>query len=1286
MDRLKVPELKAEAKRLGLRRFSRLRKAELVDAINQALERERERARNLSPIFDEPVPEINSQIIQPTWAVKKNQDQIQRRKVEEKNRQEIRELEEMLGLRKPTSPSLPKIKISTLEEIEKDKKISKLKEINRIRAKITETATALSGFARQFRIESEGNFDESEFMQFVKPDVLRLMRENRQTRIRLILNCYMTRTDLTNGNIITAYPYFHSQTIENHEGTNESEIIDSMIETIKERFQNFTNRGSNWVLERVLSLDVQMTQYIPLRGRSYIPLPKILANKKAIINMKNDDNECFKWCVTRALFPADKHPERIDKNLRENSKRLNWNGLKFPIDVKQITHFEKSNQNISINVFGFQEVVYPLKIFKAPERQHQINLLLIADCEKKHYCLIKDMSKLLSSQITKHNGSIHICLRCLNAFQTNEKLEIHKEICQSNEFIEMPEEGTFIQFENHIRSQKMPFVIYADFESLVESISGCEPNPKNCFTNQFQKHKPCGFCYHIKCSFNENLSKTVTYRMKSENADISQIFVEMIEDDITRIQNIPPKPLIMTQNDWKDFNESTKCGICQEEFEEDEKKVRDHCHFTGKFRGAAHNSCNLKYRKPWFTPVIFHNLQNYDAHLFVKNLGKTEGDIRCIPNNEEKYISFTKKIIVGSWIDKEGKEHLIRHDIRFIDSFKFMASSLDALVKNLERDKKIETKKSLLREKLKERGKTLEEEKLSEEEKKELGEKLDLLSKKGVYPYDFMDNINKFQETNLPPKEKFYSKLNDEHITQQDFEHAQKVWKTFKCKNMGVYHDLYLKTDVLLLADVFEEFRNVCLENYELDPAWYFTSPGLAWDASLKKTEVKLELLTDIDMLQMIEKGTRGGVSMISNRFGKANNKYMKDFNPEKPSTFIPYLDANNLYGWAMCEPLPVGGFEWVDEKEFNDWRNFPCILEVDLDYPKELHDLHNDLPLAPERIIVNNVEKLIPTLNKKEKYVIHHRNLKQYLQMGLKLKKIHRIIKFKEEAWLKPYIELNTKLRANGKNDFEKDFFKLMNNSVFGKTMENIRKRVDIKLVNNRFSALRFAAKPNFESCTIFDENLIAIHMKRVKLLFDKPIYCGMSILDISKTLIFDFHYDYIKPKYQEKAKLLFTDTDSLCYEMETDDFFQDISADVKEKFDTSNFPKIHPSNIPTGINKKVIGMMKDEAGGKIIEEFVGLRSKLYSVRMYEDKKEEKKCKGIKKSVIKKTITHQDYKDCLISGKKQMRSMNIIRSYKHEIFTETVNKIALSANDDKRVIREDGIHTFAKGHYKITK
>ena len=277
----------------------------------------------------------------------------------------------------------------------------------------------------------------------------------------------------------------------------------------------------------------------------------------------------------------------------------------------------------------------------------------------------------------------------------------------------------------------------------------------------------------------------------------------------------------------------------------------------------------------------------------------------------------------------------------------------------------------------------------------------------------------------------------------------------------------------------------------------------------------------------------------------------------------------------------------------------------MDLEYPKELHDLHNDYPLAPERLKIGNAEKLIPNLFDKEKYIVHHHSLKQYEELGLKIKKIHRGIKFREEPWMKSYIELNTDLRAKGKNDFEKDFFKLMNNSVFGKTMENIRNRVDVRLVNDRKKAKKLSAKPSFKHLTTFDENLIAFHMKRTKLIFDKPVYCGMTIIDLSKTLMYDFHYNYILPKYGKKEKLLFTDTDSLCYEIETEDFFQDISNDVEAKFDTSNFEKNHPSEIPVGKNKKVPGMMKDEAGGKIIEEFVGLKAKLYSYKMFEGKEE---------------------------------------------------------------------------------
>ncbi|XP_072023065.1 uncharacterized protein [Amphiura filiformis] len=449
--------------------------------------------------------------------------------------------------------------------------------------------------------------------------------------------------------------------------------------------------------------------------------------------------------------------------------------------------------------------------------------------------------------------------------------------------------------------------------------------------------------------------------------------------------------MIFGRQDRKVFEESTHCHICKALLtpnDEENYNVRDHCHFTGKFRGAAHNNCNLNYRTPKFFPVIFHNLAGYDAHLFIKNLGKPEGEIDCIPNNEEKYISFTKKIVVGSFVDKEGKEVEVKRDLRFIDSFKFMASGLSKLVDNLSNFP------------------TMEEFFPSEEKRR-------LLVRKGVYPYDHVNSLEKLQETRLPLKEAFYSKLIEEEISDEDYQHAQKVWNAFDMKTMREYHDLYLKSDVLLLADVFENFRKVCLENYELDPLWYYTAPGLAYDAMLKTTRVTLNLLTDIDMAMMIEKGIRGGVSMISTRYSEANNKYMGDqYDPSKPSRYIQYLDANNLYGWAMSQPLPTGDFKWMTPRQLDDWTTHPCILEVDLKYPQELHNLHDNYPLAPERVTVNKVEKLIPNLRDKEKYVIHHQALKQYLDLGLKLTKVHRGIKFREEPFMGKYIDLNTKLR----------------------------------------------------------------------------------------------------------------------------------------------------------------------------------------------------------------------------------------------------------------------------------
>ena len=395
--------------------------------------------------------------------------------------------------------------------------------------------------------------------------------------------------------------------------------------------------------------------------------------------------------------------------------------------------------------------------------------------------------------------------------------------------------------------------------------------------------------------------------------------------------------------------------------------------------------------------------------------------------------------------------------------------------------------------------------------------------RKGVFPYDYFDSLEKLTETKLPPIEEFYSRLNNKNISTSDYEHAEKVWKKFNMSTFKDYHDLYMKTDVLLLSDVFETFRDVCMKNYKLDPCWYYTSPGLSWDAMLKKTKIELDLLHDPNMLLMIEKGIRGGISMISKRYAKANNKYMKDYSPQEEDVFIKYLDANNLYGWAMSQNMPYAGFKWMGKEDIKYWHKRSCILEVDLEYPKELHELHNEYPLAPEPLIVNKVEKLIPNLKDKEKYVVHHSTLKKYLSLGLKIKKIHRGILFLEKPWLAEYIDLNTQLRTKGTNDFEKDFFKLMNNSVFGKTMENIRNRQEIKLCNSEEQVKSLIGKPNYKRRTIFSENLVAVHMNLTELIFNKPIYVGMSILDLSKELMYDFHYNYIKKKYESKAELLF-------------------------------------------------------------------------------------------------------------------------------------------------------------------
>ena len=606
-EQLTMPVLKNHARERGLKRYSRLRKSELIRRLREQpiLEWDNDATMTNVP-FLTPTPYIPpSSTTTPTPPSNTIKDLI-------------KYLDNVKEVPKSVSPNLRKLK-EKIDDIYKRKRIFE----------VVESDSALRNFANVYTIDGKDGFDPQSFMDGARENIISILRNNRNTKVKLIFKCYMISE---RDNLIKDFP-FHSEIEINVEGTNENEIYTTMIDTILERIANLINGssggGSGWIFYKIIKLELHTVSYRPLRGNTWIPLPKELSDKKALINMKNQDNKCFIWPVLRALNPTNNHPERIDKELMEKEDTLNMKGIEYPVSLKDISKFEKQNPEISITVLGFNEKdkVYPLHVSEyIYNRKHNIILLLIERDGVKHYCLVKNPSRLLSKQVSAHKGGTHICFRCLNPFWSHKSLEKHWEYCKNHEAVKinMPEKGTILKFKHHDRSEKLPFIIYADTEALIKEMQNCDPNPLYSYTKKYQKHKPISFSYYIK-SFDNNVYKSKLRKYTGEDA--MEKFVDWIEEDVKDIANIPDvKMMKLSPNELKRFNEATKCWICKGEFDDtsDEKgyrkneKVKDHCHYTGRFRGAAHNYCNLKYKKPNVTPVVFHNLSGYDSHLFIK--------------------------------------------------------------------------------------------------------------------------------------------------------------------------------------------------------------------------------------------------------------------------------------------------------------------------------------------------------------------------------------------------------------------------------------------------------------------------------------------------------------------------------------------------------------------------------------------------------------------------------------------------------------------------------------------
>ena len=483
------------------------------------------------------------------------------------------------------------------------------------------------------------------------------------------------------------------------------------------------SEASGWVVHQVRRHYINIVKYNPPEGSSYIKLPAELQHAmKGLINIKNDDNQCFRWCHIRRFNPQEMNPQRIKKSDRLLVDNYDYTGVEFPVSTKHYSRIEAQSK-VNVNVLGYENKHF-FPIYISTGGHEELNLLLLSEGEKQHYVRISNFIRLMRNH-TKHNNKKHFCMHCVTGFISEEVLAKHKENCISingRQGIQMPRKGSKVQFQDHHRQMPVPFVIYADFEAITEKVSGCQPIAEKSFTDKYQQHTACSYGYKLVCCYDDYYSKPVKIYRGEE--PVNKFMREMIKEvDYCKatMRKHFRKSLVMSYDDEEMFKATELCHICGEQYKKKDVRVRGHCHVKGNYRGSAHQDCNLKLKlnpSNVKIPVIFHNVRWYDAHFIMQVIGKiSKGQnlsINCIPNNMEYYMAFT-----------------LGNNLVFLDSFQFMASSLDRLAPNLPEDKYKYTSGVFK------------------------NEQLTLMKGKGVYPYNCMDSFQKFGYNQLPNRRAF---------------------------------------------------------------------------------------------------------------------------------------------------------------------------------------------------------------------------------------------------------------------------------------------------------------------------------------------------------------------------------------------------------------------------------------------------------------------------------------------------------------------------------------------------
>ena len=1019
---------------------------------------------------------------------------------------------------------------------------------------------------------------------------------------------------------------------------------------------------------------------------------KAVPGRKYLIdlNIPRKCHQCFLIAYVQAFLPNS----GIDKSTRtrltlERIAEVNTKGVKMPMKLSRLMYFEKQNVHMKMGVNVFMWAggygMLPLYRSKANPEFPRSNTLLLETPKGWHFVYISNFTNMCNAL---HPRRRFVCENCLAKFSRESALQKHRKLCLTTSFqiVSYPPKDYFSEFDAFEKKVRKPIIGFADFETKLVPVSseenglrfncaicssGEESGMEQCRHNTRHLHDQIPMSFYI-IFVDMKTKQIVAESCGKRDEGLMELFYHELDGLVKKVSGKLQryKKEIPAYEFFKEA-EGRFCYLCKKEFQKGDIRVRDHCHYGGQLLGISHQKCNLN-RRDWQQkiPVFLHNLANFDAHLLVSGLTqwKTDRDkmrLAGLPLNSERFRTVTV------------------NRIQFVDSLHFLSASLADLVDDLSSDG---AHTFPLLKQLKP-GMTEQE--------------LSMIKRKGFFPYEWATSLELLQNTRLlPDRQCFYSKLKGSTITEAEYVHALNVYDLFDCRNMEDYMELYLKTDVLLLAEVFCAFCDVIYNRFELDPANYISLPQLSWDMCLKLTGSKLQISADPDVHLLPEVNIRGGLSFAGLRHAIVENDF----------EHIIYIDANNLYGGTMMQKLPCEEYRWLSDQEINcvDWSGLDCedeygyIVECDLSYPEELHDFHNNFPLAAETMTIRyedlssyskrvlaelrgekkakayKAEKLCATLKDKMNYVCHGLNLQFYLQKGLKLKAVHRVLKFRQKKIFSVYVEEMTKLRKASTSKFQIGMWKRAVNTIFGKTLANERKHQKVTFATTPRQTDRLLSSPAFESYRILEEDLGIFFMKKPFIIVKRPFLIGFSILELSKLFMAKLYYDVLGPKLNF-PELLFTDTDSFCMNVKGMTRTQMINS-ITPFMDFSNYPKDSPYYDCS--RKAELGYIKDESGGTPISEVVSLRSKCYHISHKDSPLVKSAVKGVNRAV-KSKISKDSFLRCLTETVNHTVQTVSIVSKNQQLRTVQQTKTAFTSFDDKRLLLECGIHTRAHGHVK---